>query len=117
MKLFSLLAAALTLCLGMALPFAADAVLPNHCAKFDSNPKVKELIRQLTVKLKYSEAEFCGSTRIMDIDNETRMVYHREDDRYHPYEFITLHYNEYSCEYQYSWDQSLWRDQGCYNTW
>ena len=88
----------------------------NHCAKFEGKGKIEELIKKLSKKLFYSYEEFCAHPRILDIYNEQRLVYHSEDDSYHPYEFITLHYAEQSCEYQYSLDHERWGDQVRYNT-
>lgn len=88
----------------------------NHCKQFDKNAKIADLFRQLAKKLQYDYEEFCNNPRIADLYHEEKLVYHREDDQYHPYEFLTIHYNEYSCQYRYSYDEKAWKNQECYNT-
>ncbi|HMN69381.1 MAG TPA: hypothetical protein PKC28_12640 [Bdellovibrionales bacterium] len=88
----------------------------NHCRQFAAQPKIAALIQELSAKLKYDHKEFCENPRIADIYREEKLVYHREDDKWHPYEFVTVHYYEYSCQYKYSWDEGRWKDQYCYST-
>ncbi len=96
---------------------SSPAFAVNHCKQYEKNAFLTQLLQSLSARLSYTHEEFCNSERIMDIFREERLVYHQEDDQYHPYEFITLHYNEYSCEYQYNIDGQKWASQYCYNTW
>lgn len=88
----------------------------DHCKQYEGNVFMSELLTSLSAKLSYQHAEFCTNSRIADIYHERKWVYHKEDDNYHPYEFVTIHYYEYSCEYQYNIEASKWADQYCYST-
>ena len=88
----------------------------NHCAQFDADPEMSRLLYSLSEKLSYSYEELCSEPRIFDIFSERRQVYYLESDSYHEHMFITLHYNEYSCEYQFDMVMDQWADQHCYST-
>lgn len=88
----------------------------NLCAQFPTNSHKEGLLKELSTRLNYSYEEFCSNNRILAIYDEVRKVYYAESDEYHDHLFITLHYNEYSCEYQYDLNDRQWRDQHCYNT-
>lgn len=105
---------ALLICL-WSVPSFSQSI--NHCKKFEGKGMIEKIMKSLSNKLFYEHKDFCQSPRISDIYNETKLVYHPSDDRYHPYEFITIHYFEYSCEYQYNLDERKWADQYCYSTW
>lgn len=109
----------LSLLLGFALsghPAHAESVA-KYCQRYGQNEVSSKLMHDLAAKLMYSYEDFCASDRIMDVFQEDRLVYHREDDTYQKYKFITVHYDEYSCEYQYNLDYNYWGSQSCYNTW
>ncbi len=107
---------ALFLVIALSFAYSASAAR-NHCFQFLGHEVHEPLVKELAYKLKYNVAEFCNSERIQDIFIEDRLVYHRSDDQYHPYKFITIHYNEYSCEYSYDLNGKRWGHQECYNTW
>ena len=88
----------------------------NHCAQYEQNAFMKDLLVSLSQKLSYKHDDFCQNTRIADIYHEQKLVYHQADDAYHPYEFVTIHYWEYSCEYQYNLEAKAWANQSCYST-
>lgn len=99
-----------------ALPSLGFAVLPNHCDQFSKNTKVMDVLQSLASKLRYDFGQMCTLSRIADIYQETRSVYIREKDVYQDHLFVTLHYYDYSCEYQYNLIEDKWGDQYCYNT-
>ncbi len=88
----------------------------NHCDQYEQNSFISGLLVSLAAKLSYEHEEFCTNPRIADIYHEDKLVYHKEDDQYHLYEFVTIHYYEYSCEYQYNIESKAWANQTCYNT-
>lgn len=88
----------------------------DHCKQYEQNAFMSGLLTSLSAKLSYEHTEFCTNPRIADIYHERKLVYHKEDDSYHPYEFVTLHYYEYSCEYQFNIDAGNWGPQYCYST-
>lgn len=92
------------------------AVAPNHCIQYNHKPEVRKALEALAVKLSYSYDEFCGSTRILDIHQEERLIYNQPKDEYDNHLVITLHYNEYSCEYKYNLVDESWGNQYCYST-
>lgn len=103
--------------ISFCLPMFSYAVMPNHCEKFSSNPPIMKILESLATKLSYSFNEMCTQSRIADIYQETKQVYIREKDAYHDHIFVTLHYYEYSCEYQFDLVEQRWGKQNCYNTW
>lgn len=105
------------LLVGVLWATSSFAQSANHCEQFNGKGLVEDLVKQLSQKLSYDYDAFCSNPRIADIFTEEKLVYHREDDQNHPYQFITIHYYEYSCEYQYSMDEKRWRNQSCYSTW
>lgn len=88
----------------------------RYCEKQQSNPVHAELLKALAQKLSYDYNEFCNSPRIIDVFFEDRSVYNRESDTYEDHKFITLHYNEYSCQYTFNLVKKAWGKQHCYNT-
>lgn len=88
----------------------------DYCARYMENSTTAFLMQSLAQKLMYSYEEFCNHPRIMDVYQEDKLVYKRETDEYQKYKFVTVHYNEYSCEYQYNLDEKRWAKQECYNT-
>jgi hypothetical protein len=103
--------------MGLLLAFGLSAHAEvNHCAQFEKNREVLTALEKLSYKLSYSFEELCAHPRIMDIYAEHRSVYLSEEDRYREHLFITLHYGEYSCQYQYILETGAWGDQYCYST-
>lgn len=101
----------------LLMSFQSFAVMPNHCERFSANSTVMQVLESLSHKLSYSFDELCTLGRIADIYQETRSVYIREKDVYQDHLFVTLHYYEYSCEYQFNLVENKWGNQSCYNTW
>lgn len=93
----------------------------NHdkCIRYNKKPELIDLLEQLADRMNYTYEEFCTNIRIWDIQKETRQYYYRDTDQMEPHSVITVHYNEYSCEYHYNDIRQQWmksRDY-CYNTW
>ena len=94
----------------------------NHCEKYLGKTSgngaiaMPDLLQQLAAKLGYSYEELCQHPRIMDIYSEVRNLHNREKDTFELHQFITLHYNEYSCEYRFNLVTNSWGAQKCYNT-
>lgn len=106
----------LALIVGLGASVSAFAGPVDFCARYAKKPVADKLIRSLADKLQYSYEAFCTADRIMDVFQEDKLVYHKETDSFQPYIFVTIHYNEYSCEYQFNLQQDRWAKQECYNT-
>jgi hypothetical protein len=105
------------LCFIALSAMSASAGPVNYCERYLSNQLNNFLMHSLAEKLGYTYEEFCVHPRILDVFQEDRRVYHKETDSWQDYRFVTIHYNEYSCEYRYNLNQSRWLGQHCYNTW
>lgn len=91
----------------------------DKCQRYHKDIEMMSLLDQLADRLKYKFDEFCTNIRIWDIQKEVRRYYYRDTDEMENHQVITLHYNEYSCEYHFNLDRQKWmkgRDY-CYNTW
>ena len=99
----------------LCLAFSSHAHL---CTKFEGREDM-ELVLELAEKLMYSPAELCQHQRIMDIQPEVRSYYYQDSDEFEDHKVLTLHYNEYSCEYHFNLVREEWMDARnyCYNTW
>lgn len=91
---------------------------PNdHCAPYAHDNEVISVIELMAPMLSYEYHELCELDRLMAIYPTRVGVYNREKDEYQEHISITLHYNEYSCEYQYNLAELRWGKKQCYNTW
>lgn len=97
----------------------ADAALASGrlCTKFESRPAVQTVVQILAKKLSYSMEQLCNHERILDIQDEPRRFFYQDSGQYETHTVITLHYNEYSCEYHYNAGRSQWQKEYCYSTW
>lgn len=105
----------LLLASALLFSFGAHAGV-DYCGRYSKNETSAYLMRSLAEKLSYPYETFCANDRMLDVFQEYRRVYHREDDRWHNYKFVTVHYAEYSCEYRYDLDVKGWNGQYCYST-
>lgn len=95
---------------------ASFALSVDKCEQYSNNKEVIKVLEILSQKLSYTFSEFCENPRIMDIYQTRIDVYMAELDEYHEHISVTLHYNEYSCEYRYNVILNDWGKQQCYNT-
>lgn len=93
------------------------AFTTDHCKPYEHRPDITDIFKQLASKLSYDYYDLCHHPRIMAIFPEERRVYIQSKDRYDDHIFVTLHYSENSCEYQYNLVEKTWGHQHCYNTW
>lgn len=80
------------------------------CKKFSSQSIEIRTLFSLAKKLDYSPSELCSHKRVLDIQKE----YRRRNTL-----TVTLHYSDYSCEYNRDLIQNTWLDSlsRCYPTW
>lgn len=96
--------------------FNAHAVLPNHCAKFAGNPVALQTIEQVANRMQYSFQQLCTLPRLMDIFMD-RKIFINPQQQPEPHLWLTLHYNEYSCQYFIREADRVLTRSNCYNTW
>lgn len=96
------------------LLFSFNSYGLDFCAKYQGSDL--ELVSMLAEKLFYTRDKLCSHPRILDIQKEIRSAYYVDVDSYEDLIVLTLHYNEYSCEYHYNRKRKLWSRQSCYNT-
>ena len=90
--------------------FAAD-----HCEKYQQLPKRIEAIATVAAQLKYSMNDICNLERIADIYVTDKSQYDENGDVVE-LDWVTLHYNEYSCQYFIRKDNRQMFAKNCYNT-
>lgn len=99
--------------------FSFSTFSSSLCQKQKFNDFEIEVISELAVKLDYSMDELCSNPRIFDIQKEKRVVFNRKTQKSEAHLVITLHYNEYSCEYHFASEKLAWANDYnyCYSTW
>ncbi|MCO5113225.1 MAG: hypothetical protein M9899_03520 [Bdellovibrionaceae bacterium] len=103
---------------GLVCSAKVSFAAPNdHCAPYAHDSEVISVIEILAPMLSYEYHELCESERVMAIYPTRVNVYNQEKDEYQEHISITLHYNEYSCEYRYNMVELRWGKKQCYNTW
>lgn len=103
------------LTLGLMLGAQASAAT-GFCAKYAGNAEYLRAIEIVAHKMKYTTTELCELGRLADIFVDTRGIYNSEIDEVERHIWVTLHYNEYSCQYFVRAKDGVVTKQNCYNT-
>lgn len=108
-----LIAACLLLC------FSSSALANPHCGRYLSDARKTEVLESLADELLYSYDELCSHARIQNIQMEQGEFYYDDTKEFEVHDIVTIHYNEYSCEYHHNVARKLWQSglHRCYNTW
>lgn len=99
-------------------PFTASAfsVDGDKCARYQGNSRYEEAIAIVAKAMKYSTQELCTLPRLADFFIEDRNFVN-EKQEIEPHIWLTLHYNEYSCQYFLREADKVVTRKNCYNTW
>lgn len=104
------------LLLASLLFLSLGAQASNLCQKLDSQPAFMKALDVVATNMQYSMEEICASERILDIQiTKTNLV--SKQGQIEPHVFVTLHYNEYSCQYFVRDEDLIVTRKNCYNTW
>lgn len=92
------------------------ALPSDKCARYRQNPKFLPAIGLIARNMQYSLEDLCHLPHLADL-YVTNRVFYNEQGEEEPHVWVTLHYNEYSCQYFIrDLDQVVTR-KNCYNTW
>lgn len=113
LRFFSSLAMLVTV--GLSAPALAQTV-PGYCNKYTNNANYLRAISVVARNMRYTEAQLCTLPHLMDIYVTDRVFYRPPSNQPDPHVWVTLHYNEHSC--QYFVRLADWRvsQANCYNT-
>lgn len=106
MKIFAL---ALTL-------FSFSAFSQSHgCERYASKPVFVKAIETVANHMNYSLEELCTLPRNMDIHVTTTKLYNEKQEPI-PHVWVSVHYDEYSCQYFVNEADFVVTKSNCYNT-
>jgi hypothetical protein len=100
-----------------ALPALASnfTVEGNKCERYVGNARYSEAIDLIAKAMKYSTEELCTLPRLADVYVVDRVFYNEKNEA-EPHIWLTLHYNEYSCQYFLREADKVVTRKNCYNT-
>lgn len=85
------------------------------CERYLNNPLEVAAIRTVAKNMQYAPETLCSLERILDIQIvHTNLL--DENGRPIPHTWLTLHYNEYSCQYYVRDADKVVTKKNCYNT-
>ena len=83
-----------------------------NLAKADFGPALEVVAKAMG----YTTDELCALPHLFDIYIERRTLYNAKNEA-EPHVWVTLHYNEYSCQYFVRDADHVVTRKNCYNTW
>lgn len=85
------------------------------CQRYANQPLFTRAIQTVATNMQYTPAQLCSLERILDIQvTHTNLV--DENQNPIPHTWVTLHYNEYSCQYFVRDADQVTTKKNCYNT-
>lgn len=102
--------------LSLCLLFSAPAFATDHCARYDANEKYAHALSVLAKSMGYARPELCTLPRLADIYVTTTTLVNERNESI-PHVWVTLHYDEYSCQYYVREADFVTTKKNCYNTW
>lgn len=107
MKLFAL----------AVLMFSASAFAQgNGCTRYSNNQVFMKAIETVAQEIGYSYEDMCSGSRVLDVHVTTKKIYNEQQEPI-PHVWVSLHYNEYSCQYFVRESDFTITKGNCYNTW
>lgn len=104
-----------TLALALSL-FSFSAFAQGHgCARYEYKPVFTESLKTVANFLDFSYEELCSHPRVLDVHVTTTKIYNQKQEPI-PHVWVTLHYNEYSCQYFVNETNFEVTKSNCYNT-
>lgn len=98
----------------LASPQSAQAFGP-HCEAYLSKPLYVSALKTVARNMLYTPEQLCSLERIMAVEvQHTNLL--DENQRPIPHTWVTLHYNEYSCQYFVRDADKVVTKKNCYNT-
>jgi hypothetical protein len=85
------------------------------CQRYMNNQLDVDAIRTVARNLQYTTEQLCSPSRILDVQ-VTHTQLPDENQRPIPHTWLTLHYNEYSCQYFVRDSDKVVTKKNCYNT-
>ena len=104
------------LLLASLLFLSLGAQASNLCQKLETSPAFLQALNVVATNMQYSMDEICSSERILDLQIQHTSITNKEGQT-QPHVWVTLHYNEYSCQYFVRDEDLLVTRKNCYNTW
>lgn len=98
--------------------FALSANAADVCADSIRHERDQVALKIVATAMKYEVEELCNHPRVMDIYFTDRIFYRPENNNEpEPHVWMTIHYNEYSCQYFVRDIDLVVTQKNCYNTW
>lgn len=98
----------------LASPSEAKAFGP-HCQAYLNKPLYVAALKTVARNMQYSLEQLCSLERILAVEvQHTNLI--DENQRPIPHTWVTLHYNEYSCQYFVRDADKVVTKKNCYNT-
>ncbi len=102
----------------LALLLSGSAFANEMCADSYRNQKDVIALEVVAKAMKYTVDELCSHPRVMDFYFADRIFYRVENNNEpEPHTWVTIHYNEYSCQYFVRDLDLVITSKNCYNTW
>lgn len=100
-----------------SMPVFADSftVEGNKCARYTQNARYSEAIQIIAKAMQYSTEGLCNLPHLADVYVTDRTFYNEKNEA-EPHIWVTLHYNEYSCQYFLREADKVVTRKNCYNT-
>lgn len=111
----SRLLAASALLFAVSLTSAKANAFGPLCESYRSKPLYVQALKTIAGNLQYSPEQLCSLGRILAVEvKHTNLI--DENQRPIPHTWVTLHYNEYSCQYFVRDADQVVTKKNCYNT-
>lgn len=96
--------------------FVSLSASADLCAPYATRESDQKAISLVARHMRLSVDELCAHPRVLDIQ-VTERVFYNPQQQPEPHFWVTLHYNEYSCQYFIRKEDLVMTRSNCYNTW
>jgi hypothetical protein len=90
----------------------------RSCELYSKNEKyAKALDVVAEMVTNSSRSELCSLAHLLDVHVAEKNIFNKENEKTENHVWVTLHYNEYSCQYFVRDTDFVVTQKNCYNTW
>ncbi|MBX3022634.1 MAG: hypothetical protein KF799_13255 [Bdellovibrionales bacterium] len=94
----------------------AETALQKSCENYMRKPTDSQAIEVVATAMGYTTTELCQLPHLLDIYVDRRNFLNKKNE-IEPHIWVTLHYNEHSCQYFVREADLVVTRKNCYNTW
>ena len=103
--------------LALLLTLPASAIADDYCTSSVRHERDQVALEVVATAMKYTVEELCQHPRVMAIHFTDRIFYNPQNNNEpEPHVWMTVHYNEYSCQYFVRDLDLVVTRKNCYNT-